>query len=109
MEEQIKKYDVAYCGGGKKANGYPYRAIIGLRRDDLSLIGAAYFHRQSDTMPDTDSQNPNGYVFIHYPAEDFPRILDLLRNEKPVYLRYTTGWNLGEIRTSMEPVGEGEI
>lgn len=109
MEEEIKKYDVAYYGGGKKANGYPYRAIIGLRRDDFSLIGAAYFHRQPDTMPDTDSQSPGGYIYCHYLAEDFPRILDLLRNEKPVYLRYTTGWNLADIRTSMEPVGEGEL
>lgn len=109
-EEEIKKYDVSYYAGGKKANGYPYRAIIGLRRDDDSLIGAAYFHRTHATMPNTDSQDDNGYVYCHYTFEDFPRIVDLLRNEKPVYIRYVAGnWNMASIDTSLEPVGEDEL
>ncbi len=106
--EEIKKYDVNYYGGGKKANGYPYRAIIGLRRDDGSLIGAAYFHRTTETMPNNDSQNTNGYIYCHYLSEDLPRVVDLLRNEKPVYFRYVAGWNLASIDTSIEPIGEEE-
>lgn len=30
FSEEIKKYDVAYYGGGKNTTGYQYRAIIGL-------------------------------------------------------------------------------
>ena len=108
-QEEIKKYDVAYYAGGKNTTGYQYRAIIGLRRDDGSLIGGAYFHRDPATMPNTDEQTSSGYVWCHYSWEDFPRVLDLLRNEKPVYVRYVAGgWRIASITTSLEPVGEGE-
>ncbi len=107
--EQIRKYDVIYYGGGKNTSGYDYRAIIGLRRDDDSLIGAAYFHRDPATMPDSDSQNDSGYISCHYLWQDFPNVLDILRNEKPVYIEFVGGsWNHASIKTSTEPVGEGE-
>ena len=106
--EEIKKYDIVYFGGGKNIKDYPYRAIIGLRRDDNSLIGGAYFHRDPETMPDTDGQNALGYVHCHYTWKDFPNVLDLLRNEKPIRIRYVEGWKQASITTSMEPIGEGE-
>jgi hypothetical protein len=106
---EIIKYDVSYYAGGKNTNDYPYRAIIGLRRADNSLIGAAYFHRDPATLPDTDQRNDAGYIYCHYLDDDFPRVLDLLRNEQPVFVRYVAGsWNIASIVTSMEPVGEGE-
>jgi len=108
--ERIKKYDVSYYAGGKNP-GYEYRAIIGLRRDDASHIGGAYFHRDTATMPDKDNQTPDGFIWCHYTWEDFPQVLDILRNESPVYLRYVSGCDGGisSITTSNEPVGEGEI
>ncbi len=107
--EKIVKYDIAYYAGGKYANGYQYRAIIGLRRDDGSLIGGAYFHREHGTMPDMDEQASSGYISCHYHWEDFPHIVDILRNEGPVYLRYIEGsWHIGSLTTASEPVGEGE-
>jgi hypothetical protein len=108
--EEIKKYDVAYYGGGMNASNYAYRAIIGMRRDDGSLIGAAYFHRSATTMPSSDSVGPPaGYISCHYLAEDYPRIVDLVRNEKPIYVTFTAGgWDIASIETSLEPIGEGE-
>ncbi len=45
----------------------------------------------------------------HYCWEDFPHIVDILRNESPVYVRYVEGcWNIGSITTVSEPVDEGE-
>ena len=106
---EIKKYDVAYYAGGKNAAGYPYRAIIGLRDDSDALIGAAYFHHNATSMPMADTQRASGYISCHYPAEDYPRVLDLLRNEKPVYVEFEVRpGNMANIRTSAEPVGEGE-
>ncbi len=108
--EEIKKYSVAYYAGGKNTTGYRYRAIIGLRRDDGSLIGGAYFHRDPATMPGTDDETPTGYVWCHYTGEDFPQVIDLLRNESPVFVRYVAGgWKVASITTRSEPVGEGEI
>lgn len=106
---EIKKYDVAFYAGGQNAAGYPYRAIIGLRNDEDGLIGAAYFHRDAKTLPVTDTRKASGYISCHYLAEDYPQVLDLLRNEKPVYVEFEVQLgNMGNIRTSAEPVGEGE-
>ena len=45
----------------------------------------------------------------HYPIEDFPRVLDLLRNEEPLYYNQWSSWpSMAGIRTASEPVGEGE-
>ncbi len=44
--------------------GYPYRSIIGLRRDDGSLIGGTYFHREHGTIPDTDEQT-SGKLLVY--------------------------------------------
>ncbi len=107
MTDQIKEYDVSYVGGGQKANGFKYRAVIRLHADDGGLLGRAYFHRDKATMPSTDGKLA-GYVSCHYMSEDFPRVLDLLRNEEPVYVQYVPTWQIGIICTSLEPVGEGE-
>ena len=106
---EIKKYDVAYYAGGRNAAGYPYRAIIGLRDDNDKLVGAAYFHQDAATMPGADTRKASGYISCHYPAADYPQVLDILRNEKPVYVEFEAGaGNVTSIRTSAEPVGEGE-
>ncbi len=107
--EEIKEYNVMYFAGGKNTTGHEFRAIIVLRRDDGTRIGLAYFHRDPATMPDTDNQNPTGIVFCHYTWEDFPQVIDLLRNESPVFFRYVAGeWKTASITTATEPVGEGE-
>ena len=106
---EITKYDVAYYAGGRNAAAFPYRAIIGLRNDSDRLIGAAYFHHNTTTMPVADTQKATGYISCHYLAEDYPQVLDLLRNEKPVYVEFEVRpGNIANIRTSAEPVGEGE-
>ena len=107
---EVKKYDVAYYGGGKNAAGYPYRAIIGLRDESDKLLGAAYFHHFATTMPTADTQKASGYISCHYMAADYPQVLDLLRNEKPIYVEFEVNiGNIASIRTSAEPVGEGEL
>jgi hypothetical protein len=108
--KEIKNYDVAYYAGAKNLSGYPYRAIIGLRDENNALLGAAYFHHSTATMPNGDTQKPTGYISCHYLAEHYQHVLDILRNEKPVFVEFeiTTAGNVGNIRTSAEPVGEGE-
>ena len=67
--KEIKNYDVAYYAGAKNLSGYPYRAIIGLRDENNALLGAAYFHHSTATMPNSDTQKPTGYISCHYLAE----------------------------------------
>ncbi len=107
---EIKKYDVAYYAGGKNVAAYPYRAIIGLRNDSDELIGAAYFHHSTATMPNADTMKASGYISCHYHAEQYAHVLDILRNEKPVFVEFEVRpGNIANIRTSAEPVGEGEL
>jgi hypothetical protein len=108
---EVKQYDVYYPADGKNASGYPYRATIGLRKDDGTLHGALYFHRNPSTMPDYDTRTINPpYISANYPENHFPVLLDILRNEKPVYLRWVGSETQGQaaITTSLEPVGENE-
>lgn len=43
-------------------------------------------------------------------AEDYPRVLDLLRNEDPIYVNFVAGgWDQASIETTDEPIGEGEL
>ena len=105
---EIKNYYVLYYAGGKKVTQpYPYRSIVGLYGDD-GIIAGLYFHNDSSTMPDSDHLPDTGQPMLHYPVSDFANVIDLLRNESPVYYREVGGWSMGSITTTMEPVGEGE-
>ena len=109
MSEEIKIYEISYYGGGHGSHDYPYRAIIKLRRGDGTLIGVAHFHRDIATMPDHDEANALDQYHCHFRDLDYPNVLDILRNEKPVFYEYIAGkWNMGNIATGAEPVGEGE-
>ena len=106
--EEIEGYEVYYYAGAKNVKNYMYNAIIGLRGHGDKLLGGAYFHRKDETMPNSDEQKAAGYVSCHYSAEDFYPVLDLLRNEKPCYLRYVEEYDIASITTAVEPVGEGD-
>ena len=52
----------------------------------------------------------SGLVNLYYHLDDFQNAIDLLRNESPMYLLYngSGGGNENGIKTTTEPVGEGE-
>ena len=69
-------------------------------------IGAAFF--STDDAPlEPASRSETGIYGLHYRYTDLPGIIDMLRNEKPVYLVYNSDVN-SRLSTTMEPVGEGE-
>jgi hypothetical protein len=107
---EIKYYYISYSAGGKNnIYGKFYRADIDMRDKDGLPIGNAFFFEDQASMPDKDSQDANGFIIMNLKLEDFPRILDVLRNEKPVYLWYNKNFEMASINTSAyEPVGEGE-
>ncbi len=47
-------------------------------------VGSAYFARDGYTAP--DARYSGGTIYYHAQGEQYERTLDLLRNEKPVYL-----------------------
>lgn len=108
MSEEITSYEISYYAGGRDAGSYPYRAIIKLRRGDNTLIGAAHFHREHSTMPAHDEKNEHDHYMCHFHSSSYEHIVDVLRNERPVFFTFMEGKKIGNIATSSEPVGEGE-
>lgn len=97
---KIEKYHVIYS-----ANQFSRR--IGLMAG-TAYIGQLVFHANGTTLPQ-DGMNGT-QPQLHYHLEDFQNALDLLRNEKPVYLLYSGsgGGFENALVTDPETVGEGE-
>ena len=73
---------------------------------DTSYLGAAFFYETTDPLPDAQ-KFPTGPIGLHYHRSDLPVVVDVLRNEEPVYLIYDGPQN-SRISTSQEPIGEFE-
>ena len=73
------------------------------------LLGQLVFFPNGTTLP-ADSQSINGQVELHYHMDDFHNLVDILRNEEPVFLNFVGGGPgfINSIQTGSEPTGEGE-
>ena len=95
---QIDRYTVWY----RSNKSIP---TISLWKDNVNKnIASLSFRPNGSVLPNDSSYDGTAFLFFH--LEDFANIIDLLRNEKPIFLwwdgtQYT-------ITTSNEPVGEGE-
>jgi hypothetical protein len=97
---RIERYQVMYS-----ANRFARRIWL---HGSAGGIGQLVFHPNGATLPEDgpDAANPS----LHYHLDDFENVIDVLRNEKPVWLLYSGsggGFENG-IRTDAEAVGEGE-
>ena len=89
-----------YGGSGHGQLGW--RAVILLKDASNQIVGRIYF---TDSAPESGSVS-NGIILLYYSSEMLANVLDLLRNEKPMYIYYDiTGAYLS---TSNEPTGDGE-
>jgi len=82
------------------------RAVIQFWGDD-GYLGAAIFYDDDFTLPPA-TLGSSGVIGQNYHMSEFSPILDMLRNEKPVYIEFNGELN-SRLTTSGEPVGEGEI
>jgi hypothetical protein len=98
---RIDSYEVLYS-----ANGFPPRIAL---KNAGNYIGQMIFMPNGAALPPDTAVNKQAQV--HYHLDDFQNVIDLLRNEKPIYLYYSgsgSGFENG-IKTMIEKVGEGEI
>ena len=97
---KIDEYEVMYS-----ANKFPPRIWL---KNSGKFIGQLIFEANGSTLPpDTMS---GGGVNLYYHLDDFQNAIDMLRNEKPMYLLYSGSGDSFEngIKTTPEPVGEEE-
>lgn len=106
--QEVSEYDISYYSGSEQHRAR-YRAMIGLRGADSMLIGVAYFHPDDSDYESLPHCSADGQVIPHYPMSSYAHVVDILRNESPVFLRFIDSVPpVASIDTSTEPVGEGE-
>lgn len=93
---------------------YTYHCFSSRERNDIALFLYDEHSRviaQVLAVPDGEPLPPaerrDGRAILYYHRAAIPQVVDLLRNESPVYLLWGEGRNTA-LATGYEPVGEGE-
>jgi len=105
MFTEIQSYRIFIDSGTQKNRSF---TTINLYDNNDVVIGVLQFFDEEiwPEEPENLSQ-----VYLQYATFKFPFIVDILRNEKPLYIGYWENQHgrYGRICTGKEPVGEGEI
>ncbi len=101
---EIKQYAVRFHGG-PKAQGTGMRAQVHLFGVDNRLIGEIHFMDDGLLLPE-DVSEPR--LIMALPVSMLDNVVDLLRNEGPVFIEWQAKIDNVYLGTSQEPVGEGE-
>ena len=64
---------------------------------------------ETGNLQDATQVAPNYYSFYYHHSQ-LDHLIDMLRNEKPIFVFFNddNGWPNSRISTTEEPVGEGE-
>ncbi len=106
---EIKTYE--YYVLSSRAATFFVNTVILLYGAKSAFIGAVWLKRDNTTALEPAAKNAQGWYTLYYSYVDLSVIIDMLRNEKPVYLIFDTSENSAlnaRISTLQEPVGEGE-
>ena len=111
MLAEVETYVVQFAHGPASRKEQEVRVF--LRFKDRTECWGAWLHFMSDGEDLRDrnkvSRANNLWVFsLYFRSELLVAFLDVLRNEKPVYFRYTERTNDFRITTTHEPIGEEE-
>jgi hypothetical protein len=103
--KEIKSY--SYLNYASRCGTNDIKAVVVLNGES-GFLGYVNFMTNGCSLPKSVKQN--GLYFLYYHFSDMPIIVDMLRNEKPLYLIFQDdGNNTCRISTSTEIVGEGEV
>jgi len=102
--KEIKKY--SYTLFSSRQNTDEVVSVIMLSSDS-AFYGYIHFLTDGSVLPKAEKKY--GLYYLYYHQHNLPVIIDMLRNEKPVYLLYIEDdHNNCRITTMPEPIGEGE-
>ena len=97
---EFNKYRIYYYS----APQYNWDAQIDLSMN-ASSVATLQFMKTGKPIP---ANSGSGGIFqIHYSISDFPAIMSMLREEKPLFVTLAAN-GIGTLSTSDEPVGEQE-
>ncbi len=72
-----------------------------------TLVGALLFYPETKLLPNARLDPKRDVIFLSYSISQFHAVLDILRNEKPLWLYYRTATDAG-LSSGREPIGEEE-
>lgn len=100
----IKKY--SYMLFSTRNSETEAKAVIMITAE-TEFLGYLYFMPNGSILPETTKRYNLFYFYYHH--SDLPVVVDMLRNEAPVYIFYMDDNKANcRLSTTMEPVGEGE-
>ena len=113
VTKAIDEYSVQVYANDLRGSRTRWASTVIYLYSSGSHVGTAYFARDGHTAG--DAVYSGGKIYYHAQGEQYERVMDILRNEKPVYLRWrsqsdSTETNDGDayFYTGREPVGEEE-
>lgn len=83
-------------------------SLLYLYGGDRTLLAVIAFIAGSETLQ-KPYESPNGHVSVQMHADRHPMVIDMLRNEKPVYFSWSPDREAIRLTTREEPVGEQEL
>ena len=83
-----------------------YREAIYLYDENGNTVARLRFTR--DTIP-PPSVGASGSYILYYTRGEYRDVVDMLRNEEPIYFWWGGETSVSYVRTGREGVGEGEI
>ncbi len=106
ITSEINLYWVHFQSGGTDQHHVYPRALVKCYHDD-DFVLQINFYPDSKNLPKNHYDKRNKLVYLRYPLSMYPNVIDLLRNEKPIYFSYSESLKMGHVRTGKEPIGEG--
>jgi len=104
---EISHYWVHFHAGHTENSLIHPTAIVKCYHDD-DFVLQLNFYPDTEKLPKNYQDVKSKLVYLRYHLSMYPNIIDLLRNEKPIYFSYSDKSKGGYIRTGKEPIGEGE-
>jgi hypothetical protein len=96
------RYSIRVYGGANGLSGLRAAIYLSEGPDGRAWI---YFHKTGDAVP-ADLETATGFIVMRLPEERFDSVVDLLRNERPLFVSFSSG--VARIETGAEQVGEEE-
>ena len=106
ITSEINLYWVHFQSGGSDQNTVYPRALVKCYHDD-DFVVQINFYPDNKKVPENFYDKRNKLVYLRYNMSMYPNVIDLLRNEKPIYFSYSDNLKMGHLRTGKEPIGEG--
>lgn len=101
---EVKNYAVRFHGG-PEGSGEGVRAQIHLFDGQNKMVGSMHFLDEGTPIPEDTNE---GMIRMSMHIDRVHSVVDLLRNEKPIFLEWQKKLQNAYLGTSQEPVGEGE-